>query len=114
MELRIFEYNVTPNVNEKNEFTILMANDTLVMNGNEKNDESKVVAIKKMLEDNKENIIRLAAENAGNYKGGRQKNLAVKFDNDGETFRIIGNTPSQEISDFYTKIVNDITNIVSK
>ena len=114
MELRIFEYNVTPNVNEKNEFVILLANDTLVMNGNEMNDESKVVAIKKMLEDNKENITRLAVENSENYKGGRQKNLTVKFDNDGENFRIIGNTPSQETSDFYTKIVTDITNIVSK
>ena len=114
MELRIFEYNVTPNVNEKNEFVILLANDTLVMNGNDMNDESKVVAIKKMLEDNKENIIRLASENAENYKGGRQKNLTVKFDEDGEAFIITGNTPSQEIADFYTKIVTDITNIVSK
>ena len=114
MELRIFEHNVTPNANEKNEFVILLSNDTLVVNGNEMNDETKVDAIKNVLEDNKENIIRLAAENAENYKGGRQKNLAVKFDNDGETFRIMGNTPSQEVSDFYTKIVTDITNIVSK
>ena len=114
MELNVYEYNVTPNVDEKNEFTILLANDTLTVNGNNDEDENKVLNVKKLLEDNKENIIRLAAENAENYKGGRQKNLAVKFDNDGETFRIIGNTPSQEISDFYTKIVTDITNIVSK
>lgn len=114
MELKIYEYNVTPNINERNEFGILLVNDTLTMNGNETNDESKIVVIKKLLEDNKENIIKLAAENPGNYKGGRQKNLAVKFDEDGETFIITGNTPSQETSDFYTKIVTEITNLIER
>ena len=33
MELNVYEYNVTPNVDEKNEFRILLANDTLTVNG---------------------------------------------------------------------------------
>ena len=114
MELRIFEYNVTPNVEERNEFGIYLVNDTLTMNGNNVDDENKVFAVKEVLKENKESIITLATGKIENYKGGRQKNLTVKFDVDGETYRIIGNTPSQEMANFYTKIVTDITNIVSK
>ena len=88
MELNVYEYNVTPNVDEKNEFRILLANDTLTVNGNNVEDENKVLNVKKLLEENKESIIALANGRIENYKGGRQKNLAVKFDNDGETFRI--------------------------
>ena len=112
MELKIYEYNVTPNANEKNEFGIYLVNDTLTMNGNNVEDENKIFAVKEVLEENKENIITLATGKIENYKGGRQKILTVKFDVDGETYRIIGNTPSQEMADFYTKIVTEITDII--
>ena len=61
---------------------------------------------------NKENIITLAMEKAENYKGGRQKSLIVKFEDDGESYRIIGNTPSHEMADFYARVVSEVTNII--
>ena len=112
MKFKIYEYNVTPNVNEKNEFSVLLVNDTLTMNGNNIDDENKKNTIKKVLEENKENIITLATGNFENYKGGRQKLLTVKFEDDGEIYKIIGNTPSQEMADFYTRLVTEITNII--
>ena len=112
MELKLYEYNVTSNVNEKNEFSVLLINDTLTMNGNNIEDENKIFAMKKVLEENKENIITLANGNFENYKGGRQKFLTVKFEEGGESYRIIGNTPSHEMADFYVRIVTEITNII--
>ncbi len=112
MELKIYEYNVTPNVNEKNEFIVLLVNDKLTINGNNIEGENKIFAIKKLLEENKDNIIALSTEKIENYKGGSQKILTVKFEVDGETYKIIGNTPSQEMSNFYTRIVTEIINII--
>jgi len=112
MELKVYEYNVTPNVEERNEFGIYLVNDTLTMNGNNVEDGNKVFAVKKVLDENKEKIIALATEKLENYKGGRQELLTVKFEDDGETYRIVGNTPSHEMADFYAKIVSEITNII--
>ncbi len=112
MELKIYEYNVTPKIEERNEFSIRLVNGTLTINGRETTEESIINAIKKILLDNKENIIKLASERQENYKGGRQKGFAVKFEVDGEIYRIIGNTPSQEIADFYFKIKSEITNAI--
>lgn len=112
MELKVYEYNVTPSTTDKNEFSIILVNDTLTMNGNKVEDENKVFTIKKILEEHKENIITLSTGRFENYKGDRQKLLTVKFEVDGEIYRIIGNTPSHEMVDFYNRIVTEITNII--
>ena len=107
MELIIYEYNVTPNVNEKNEYSVILINDTLTINGNIIQDKNKILTIKKVLEENKEDIIALANEKAENYKGGRQKSLTVKFDDNEKLYSIIGNTPSKEMETLYTRITNE-------
>ena len=112
MEFRVYDYNVTPKVDDRKEFSISLVDDVLIMNGSNIGDDNKVLAVKKILEDNKENIITLAMEKAENYKGGRQKSLIVKFEDDGESYRIIGNTPSHEMADFYARVVSEVTNII--
>ena len=104
VEVKLYEYNVTPNVNERKEYSVLLVNDTLTINGNTIDDKDKVFAIQEVLERNKQNIIMLSNEETENYKGGRQKCLIVKFETNGEIYRIIGNTPKNEMADFYIKI----------
>ena len=114
MELIVYEYNVSPNVAARNEFSIRLVNDELTINGKKIEDEKKVFSVKKVLEENKEEIITLAAKRASNYKGGRQKYLTVKYEDDGEKYMIVGNNSLNEVADFYTRIVNEIANIIKR
>jgi len=41
MELKVYEYNDTPNVAARDEFSIRLVNDKLTMNGNNIEDENK-------------------------------------------------------------------------
>lgn len=112
MIFKIYEYNVTPNVNQKDVVSIYLENDKMNMNGQNIEDVNKINSIKKILEDNKERIIAAASQRQYNSKGGRQKMITVKFDENGESYGIIGNGSSKENNDFYTKIVNDVIKII--
>lgn len=114
MELKIIEYNVTPNANERDSFSVLLIDDVLSMNKQNIDDENKVLAVKRTLEENKEDIIRISSKGLDNYKGGRQQFFEIKFVSNGEIYRFFGNTPIQETADFYNKIVTEIKNIVLK
>ena len=54
------------------------------------------------------------AEKTENYKGGRQTNLNIKFETGAEIYKIIGNTSSQKMADFYSKIKSEIIKIIEQ
>ena len=114
MELNIYEYNVTPNLNERDPFNIQLLDNILRINGKIIEDVKKTIAIVNLLEEYKSDIILIASERAGNYKGGRQKCLTVKFETDGEIYRVIGNTPSQDMANLYSKIKEKMIKIIEQ
>ena len=114
MELKLYEYNVSSNINEFDLVNIQLLNNCITMNGNIIEDEDKINAITNLLENYKIEIIKLTSERVPNYKGGRQAGLDVIFETNGEIYKIIGNTPSQEMAEFYYKIKSEIIKIIEQ
>lgn len=110
MKFSLSEYNVTPNLEERDAFSISL-NDDLKYNGQVVGDETKKAAAIEALEKYKSDIIRLSAEPAENYKGGRQKGLVVLFDGDEKKYRLIGNTDLKEMANLYNQIKTELTQI---
>ena len=112
MKLSIYEHNVTPDTSKMNEYKMVLLNNMLKINGDVIEDKDKIIAVEELLENNKEDIIRLASARVYNSKGGRQKMLSIIFEEDGEIYRIIGNSSLQEMNDLYSRIKNEIEKII--
>ena len=113
MKLELREYNVTPKIEERNDFYISVSSDNIKYNKDVLLDKEIIEKIFSLLKKYKEKILNLTNEVTHNYKGGRQQIITIQYD-DGKMFHLIGNTPNKEIADFYLKLKEEILKIINK
>ncbi len=114
MKIAVKEYNVVPSMEEKNEMNIVFVDNKLIYNNQEIQDENKIKSINELINKYRENIIKLNSTNIENYKGGRQEMIAIQFDDIDQIYHIIGNTPSEESSNLYNIIKDNLISIIEK
>lgn len=113
MKLELREYNVTPKIEERNDFYISVSSDNIKYNKDVLLDKEIIEKIFSLLKKYKEKVLNLTNEVAHNYKGGRQQIITIQYD-DGKMFHLIGNTPNKEIADFYLKLKEEVLKIINK
>ena len=113
MKLELREYNVTPKIEERNDFYISVSSDNIKYNKDVLLDKEIIEKIFSLLKKYKEKVLNLTNEVTHNYKGGRQQIITIQYD-DGKMFHLIGNTPNKEIADFYLKLKEEILKIINK
>lgn len=113
MMFELREYNVTPKIEERNEINIALTGDGIRYNNQIISDENKIKSIVSLLENYKDDILSLNQDRLNNYKGGRQMLLRIKFE-DNNVLCLIGNTPSSEMANLYSKIRNEIVEIIEQ
>ena len=114
MEFELNEYNVRPSsVGDKECILIVYEDGVLYYNNKVVDDKNKIDAICNLIKGYKDEIIRLDAKKAQNYLGGHQQIFRVEFEED-EYSSIVGNTSDKEVADFYSKIKNEIINIIEQ
>lgn len=112
MKFSLTEYNVTPNLEERNEFKIGFNGTSLFFNGEEVQDDNKVQEVLNLINSYKEQIINLDTTDIQNYKGGRQKSISIIFDDNEQTYRVYGSTPDGNSSNLYETIKNSLLEII--
>ena len=113
MKIKLMEYNVTPNIDDRNEFNIIVDNEFIMYENQKITDVNKINEIINLLTEYKDIVIKLNNEGISNFKGGRQKFIKIKYE-DSEFLEIVGNTPSVEMSNLYSEIKEKIINIIEK
>ena len=113
MKFKLSEYNVVPNVEERNAFCIQLIDDYLLYNKQKITDNNKIDEIKNMFMQYKDEVIKLNKEHISNYKGGRQKILSIQYE-EGNVLRINGNTPSIEMANLYSDLKNKLISIIEQ
>ncbi len=113
MKFKLMEYNVVPNVDERNAFCIQSVDDYILYNEQKITDRDKFDEIKSVLMQYRNEIVKLNSENISNYKGGRQQMLTIQYE-DGEVLRVIGNTPSNEMANLYSELKNKLISIIER
>ena len=113
MKFEINEYNVVPKIEDRNTFYVKISESEIKYNKETILNKEKIDEIFKLLNEYKNDIIKYSEGKMSNYKGGRQQMMLIHY-SENEIFHLIGNTPNQELSDFYSKLKNSIVNIIEK
>lgn len=113
MNLSIHEYNVTPDINEKNKFSIQINNNIITYNDIKIENNEILDKINEILLSYKETLLILKNIHHSNYKGGRQKQLSIYCEDIcNEKITLIGNTSNTEIAEFYNTFKNKIISLL--
>ena len=112
MKFSLTEYNVSPKIEERNVFSIQLADDVLLYNG-QIMDSNKIDLVKNLFIEYRETIVLANLEKVSSYKGGRQCNIAIKYD-DGVVLNVIGNTSSINMSSLYSDIKSRLIAIIDE
>lgn len=96
MNIYLHKYNVTPNIDEKEELVLKIENDTIVYSDIEKENNQLINEIK-----------------ASSCKGGRQKQLSIYCEKDcNKQIVLVGNTDNKKTLKLYDKIKNQIIDLL--
>lgn len=114
MKIILKEYNVVPNMEERNELNIEIIDDRILYNNQIINGDNKLEHIINLINEYKEDIVKLNNDKIGNFKGGRQKLMNIQFYDDNRIYTIIGNTPSIESANLYNIIKEKLLSIVEE
>ena len=79
MKIILKEYNVVPNMEERNELNIEIVDDRILYNNQIINGDNKLEHIINLINEYKEDIVKLNNDKIGNFKGGRQKLMNIQF-----------------------------------
>lgn len=112
MKLCIYEYNITPNVENRNELLINVEEDKVTYNDKVIENGELIAELNQIVENNKPTLLDFNEIQHSNYKGGRQRSLKVEVD--GVSIKLIGNTDNNQIANFYNDFKEEIINVVSK
>ena len=113
MKLELREYNVTPDIEKRNDFYIRVEDEKIKYNRDVILDKEKISRIFSLLRNYKEDIIKITSEITHNSKGGRQQMMTIQYE-DEKPFYLIGNTNREEMSNFYFKLEKEIIDIIKK
>ena len=113
MKFRLSEYNVVPDPEKRDAVEIQLVDSKLLYNGQQIEDNDKIVAISNFLMNHKDDIVSLNQEKVDNYKGGRQRVLNVQFE-DTDWLWVIGNTPSEAMANLYSELRSELINIIEQ
>lgn len=113
MIIYLHEYNVTPDVNKKEELIIKVENGTIMYNGINNESDYMLDEIKKMLISYKNDLLQVKDIKCSNYKGGRQKQLKIHCKEvcDDE-INLLGNTNNEDIAKLYGEIRNKLISLL--
>lgn len=113
MIIYLHEYNVTPDVNKRNELIIKVEDNSITYN--DINDENDYLAnkIKEMLISYKDTLLHAKDIKFDNSKGGRQKQLSIYCEEIcAEKIVLAGNTNNEEIAKLYDEIKNKLISLL--
>lgn len=113
-EIKINEYNVAYNINDREEFDLVINDNNIKINNKEiKEDiERKINNVKNVILENLDKLKLISNAKQQAYKGGRQKRMDIEMN--GKTYIILGNNPNVEIAQLYSNIINEIQKIIKE
>lgn len=115
MNLILHEYNVTPDVTQRNEVSVQIAGGTVLYNGKRAQSAEFAKDVEKLITSAQKPLMQCKGLQPASTKSGRQKMLAVTWDQLGkDTITIFGNTDNQEISAFYNELTRRVIAVVEK
>ena len=109
MIFNLHEYNVTPDINKREELIIKVENNKIIYNDFNNDDEHIIGEIKKILISYKDDLLHAKDIKCSNYKGGRQKWITINCKEVcNESITLIGNTDNEEMAKLYDRIKNKL------
>ena len=106
MKFEFKEYNVIDGIEDKSIFSLIYEDGTLTYNGKTIHNEKVIEDLCSLIESHKDEIIKLSKVELSSYKGGRQQEFNVKFE-DTDELQIVGSTPIKEMSLLYYELKNN-------
>lgn len=115
MKIVLNEYNVTPDIDDRNQVFVKIEDDKIVYGNKIYYNAEMIQRINNLLFSYKESILRIKDVKHSNYKGGRQQILKIHFKEIyDKPIIIFGNTDNEEVSNFYNKLKNEIMSVLEK
>lgn len=112
MKMSLYEYNVTPNIENRNILLINVENDKVVYKDVTIEDNDLIYELKEFIAKNRESLLKYNEIEHSNFKGGRQRILTLNIDD--TEIKLIGNTDNNDIADFYNNFKEELINIIDK
>lgn len=112
LNLKLYEYNVSPDIERKRSFIIEVNKEKLYVTGYQVKDNlnTKFAAVEKLIIDNLEKIASISQKDVNNYKGGRQESLTINYN--GYDYEIIENTDDLESKTLYNELKEKLLGIL--
>ena len=105
MNLILHEYNVTPDVTQRNEVSVQIAGGTVLYNGKRAQSAEFAKDVEKLITSAQKPLMQCKGLQPASTKSGRQKMLAIT---------IFGNTDNQEVAAFYNELTRRVIAVVEK
>ena len=112
MKIYLYEYNITPNIENRNILLINVEEEKVTYNDKIIEDDSLIEELNEIIDNYKESLLKFNEIPHTNYKGGRQRSLKVNVD--GNVIALIGNTDNNEIANFYNEFKEKIITVIEK
>lgn len=111
MKMNLYEYNVTPNLENRNELLIKLEDSKITYNDKVISDDNIIDNVYEILDEFKQDLVKYSEIEHTNFKGGRQRRLKVTYDD--VEINLIGNTDNNEIANFYNEFKEKILNVIN-
>ena len=112
MKIYLYEYNVTPNIENRNILLINVEDDKVTFNDKVIENSKLIEELEEIVANNKNSLLAYNEIPHTNFKGGRQRNLKVNVDD--IEVKLIGNTENNEIANFYNDFKEQIITAIEK
>ena len=112
MFIRFYEYNVTPNYDDKNEYGLCVKFGQVYINGNKCLDKEKAATIINLCNEKFVTAVKLAEEENHPYRGGRQRLLTMSVG--AKRIELCASGTNEAVRDFYNNFRREIEQILSK